>query len=233
MPHLLVTGGGRRLGLYIVKHFLQQDWKVSVLSRHASGELTEIDNDNLQILAVGDYQPENVRDALIPLQSGTVDMIVHNASAFEKDETDPARVPAQLARLMAVHVTLPTLINTLLKEALIRSDNASIVHMTDIYTLNPNEAYSHYCASKAALENMSLSFAKKLAPDVRVNSIQPGALMFLPEHDDDAKSQVLEQSLLKIESGFQPVIQTIEYLRSNHFVTGTAIRVDGGRAICR
>jgi dihydromonapterin reductase/dihydrofolate reductase len=83
------------------------------------------------------------------------------------------------------------------------------------------------------LENLSKSFAKKLAPKVRVNTIQPGALAFLPEHSEDAKTVVLQNSLLKIEAGFDPILRAIHSIIDNPFITGTAIKVDGGRSICR
>ncbi|EAR07490.1 SDR family NAD(P)-dependent oxidoreductase [Reinekea blandensis] len=233
MPHLVVTGGSRRLGLEITRHFLNKGWQVSVLTRSASDELEQLSSSSLTVLKTGRYDADSITSAIQPLAESTVDLIVHNASLFEKDSADPEDAVPQIGRLMAVHVALPTLINTLLEPALRRSENANIVHMTDIYALNPSEDYSRYCASKAALENLSLSFAKKLAPHVRVNTIQPGALMFLPEHGDEAKNQVLEQSLLKIESGFDPVLKTLDYFIDNPFVTGTAVKVDGGRAISR
>lgn len=233
MPHMLVTGGSRRLGLEITRHFLDRGWQVSVLTRATSDELNSLRGPTLNILEVGEYSQTNVLNAIAPLQDSPLDLIVHNASLFEEDTSDPGDAVAQLERLMAIHVSLPMLINTHLESALKQSENANIVHMTDIYALNPTEVRSRYCASKAALENLSLSFAKKLAPEVRVNTIQPGALMFLPEHDDTAKGQVLEQSLLKIESGFKPVLQTIDFFIENPFITGTAVKVDGGRAICR
>jgi dihydromonapterin reductase/dihydrofolate reductase len=145
----------------------------------------------LDILEVGEYSQANVLNAIAALRDSRLDLIVHNASLFEEDASDPQEAVAQLERLMAIHVSLPMLINTHLESAL------------------------------------------KLAPEVRVNTIQPGALMFLPEHDDTAKGQVLEQSLLKIESGFRPVLQTIDFFIDNPFITGTAVKVDGGRAICR
>lgn len=233
MPHMLVTGGSRRLGLEITRHFLNKGWQVSVLTRASSSELDELSGPALTVLVAGDYSPTKVAEAIKPLQDKPLDLIVHNASLFEKDVSDPAEGVSQLETLMAVHVALPMLVNTQLEDALKKSDNANIVHMTDIYSMNPTETFSRYCASKAALENLSLSFAKSLAPQVRVNTIQPGALMFLPEHEESAKTQVLEQSLLKIESGFEPVLKTIDFFIENPFITGTAVKVDGGRAISR
>jgi dihydromonapterin reductase/dihydrofolate reductase len=158
---------------------------------------------------------------------------VHNASFFEPDKTDTSESLEQLNAMLQTHVELPFQLNNRLAEVLKRSANANIIHMTDIYVDNPNEAFSNYCASKAGLENLSKSFAKKLAPHVRVNTIQPGALAFLPDHSDEAKTDVLEKSLLKIEAGFEPILKTIHSILDNPFITGTAIKVDGGRSICR
>ncbi|WP_394391056.1 SDR family oxidoreductase [Shewanella woodyi] len=108
-----------------------------------------------------------------------------------------------------------------------------VVNMTDIYADNPSHQHSLYCSTKAGLENLTRSFAKKFAPGIRCNSIMPGPLKFLPEHSQAQKEQVLNATLLPFEAGFNPVFQTIEFILANPFVTGTAIKVDGGRSICR
>jgi dihydromonapterin reductase/dihydrofolate reductase len=70
-----------------------------------------------------------------------------------------------------------------------------------------------------------------LAPNVRVNSIQPGPLLFLPSHSEADKKKVLDNTLLPIEAGFAPIAKTIDYILNNHFVTGAHHKVDGGRSI--
>jgi dihydromonapterin reductase/dihydrofolate reductase len=233
MPHIVITGASRRLGLFLSQAFIKQGWNVTALTRSTSDELSQVDSPNLNIIEVDYSDPEHLANACADIATNGLDVIVHNASYFAPDETGSAASLNQLKAMTRTHIELPLQLNSLLAEALAASDNGNIIHMTDIYVDNPNEEYANYCASKAGLENLSKSFAKKLAPKVRVNTIQPGALAFLPEHSEDAKTVVLQNSLLKIEAGFDPILRAIHSIIDNPFITGTAIKVDGGRSICR
>lgn len=233
MPHILITGASRRLGLLLCESFIRQKWQVTALTRHASDELTALGERGVKVICLDYSDTRAIADCCQQLEAVGLDAIIHNASFFAPDETNPQASQQQLQAMLQTHLFMPQQINQALADTLKQSTNANIIHMSDIYVDNPNELYSNYCASKAALENLSMSFAKRLAPKVRVNTIQPGALAFLPEHTEAAKNQVLEQSLLKKAAGFEPIIQTIHYLLNNAFVTGTSIKVDGGRSISR
>lgn len=86
-----------------------------------------------------------------------------------------------------------------------------------------------YAASKAALDNMTRSFARKLAPEVKVNSIAPSLILF-NEHDDaEYRQQALNKSLMKTAPGEKEVIDLVDYLLTSCFVTGRSFPLDGGR----
>lgn len=231
--HAVITGGSRRLGLYIVDKLLAGGWFVSVLTRYASKELSALSGEQLQILEVDYLDQASVTTACSTLAEKKIDLLFHNASYFEKNKKTPTDSLMQLEHMTGVHVALPALLNERLYPAMTESENANIIHMTDIYVNNPHPDYANYCATKAALENLSMSFAKRYAPEVRVNTIQPGALMFLPDHTESAKASVIKQSLIQTEAGFEPVWLALAALLENPFITGTAIKVDGGRSICR
>ena len=231
MPHALITGGSRRLGLYLTEHLLADGWQVTVLTRSSSAELDRLRGERLNIVTLDYYQLDQIKTFCQQMAAQPLDLLIHNASLFVSD-VDTGSSEA-FSQLFHIHMQLPALLNTELAAALARSDNGNIIHMTDIYAENPNSDYALYCATKAGLENLSKSFAKRLAPQVRVNTIQPGALKFLPDHSDASKKQVLKDSLLPHEAGFEPIFQTVQYLLANNFITGTAIKVDGGRSISR
>ena len=233
MAHILITGGSQRLGLHMTEYFLAEGWRVSTVTRRSSAALDAMKCPQLTIYPVGQYQIEAIAPCCKALAAEPLDAIVHNASLFAKDADTATEADAQLREMMTVHVNLPRYINQRLAATLQQSDNANIIQMTDIYTENPNESYANYCASKAATANLALSAAKQLAPKIRVNCIAPGALQFLPEHSDSAKQAVLGASLIQREAGFEPVIETINYLLRTTFITGTTLKVDGGRSLCR
>ena len=234
MNTVLITGASRRLGLYLTQAFLDEGAQVIALTRRASPELKSLPQHNLQILEA-DYGCESSLDhavTRIRAQHKTLSLLVHNASLFEKDAAHCDDLLSFYDRLYQVHMRLPAYLNESLQSLLYNESHpGSIVHITDIYADNPNREFGLYCSTKAGLENLSKSCAKKYAPGIRVNSIAPGPLMFLPSHKDEEKKTVLDQTLLAAESGFHPILQGIRFILDNQFVTGSSIKIDGGRSI--
>ncbi len=236
MNTVLITGAGRRLGLYLADAFLKKGWQVIALTRSGSVELDALKSDRLHQFRLPTYsQPELEHTfATIKAQYGGIQALIHNASVFESDSAHAHDNFDFYERLFHVHMRVPMMINELSGD-LLKNDTqpGNIIHITDIYVDNPNEAYAMYCSTKAGLENLSKSYAKKFAPQVRVNTIQPGPMMFLDDHTESEKQAVVSETLLPMENGFQPILLAIEALLANHYMTGASIKVDGGRALKR
>ena len=81
----------------------------------------------------------------------------------------------------------------------------------------------------AALDNMTRSFARKLAPEVKVNAIAPSLILFNEGDDAEYRQQALNKSLMKTAPGEKEVIDLIDYLLTSCFVTGRSFALDGGR----
>lgn len=104
-----------------------------------------------------------------------------------------------LACMMQIHVNTPYLLNHALERLLRGHGHAAsdIIHFTDYVVERGSDKHIAYAASKAALDNMTRSFARKLAPEVKVNSIAPSLILF-NEHDDaEYRQQALNKSLMK------------------------------------
>ena len=86
-----------------------------------------------------------------------------------------------------------------------------------------------YCATKAGLDSLTLSFAAKLAPQIKVNGIAPAMLMFNPDDDAAYRTKALAKSVLGIEPGAEVIYRSLRYLLDNPYVTGTTLTVNGGR----
>ncbi len=231
----LITGGSRRLGLSLTQALLQDDWQVIILTRNSSPELEKLRCDSLEIRCCLDLDNPEFEQTIKQLASeyNTLDLIVHNASMYEKDPEIGADISRFYDANYQIHMKLPAIINTYFADSLRHSPtkNANIIHITDIYADNPNVDYILYCSTKAGLANLTKGFAKKYAPAIRVNSIQPGPIKFLPHHTDEHKKNVLSKTLLSFEAGFEPIIKTVKFIVDNPYLTGSAIKVDGGRSI--
>ncbi|WP_157980731.1 SDR family NAD(P)-dependent oxidoreductase [Aliidiomarina taiwanensis] len=244
-PVAVVTGAGRRLGLFMTQSLLSQGWHVVAVTRSiepnptTEGEsLTSLDSEHLDIVCC-DLLCEQAVEGLGHMllnRYGGLDFLLHNASIFEKDTAYAACATEQMAfydDLYRIHMKAPARLNQLLAPALAQSQRptGNIIHITDIYVNNPNPAFALYCSTKAGAENLMVSFAKLLAPRVRVNAIQPGPVKFLPSHTQAEKKQVLSETLLATEGGFEALEQGIYSILNNEYMTAAVVRVDGGRAV--
>ncbi|MGT4676794.1 SDR family oxidoreductase, partial [Aeromonas caviae] len=133
--------------------------------------------------------------------------------------------------MMQIHVNAPYLLNHAL-ESLLRGHGqaaSDIIHITDYVVERGSDKHIAYAASKAAMDNMSRSFARKLAPEIKVNAIAPSLILFNEGDDAEYRKQALDKSLMKIAPGEKEIIDLIEYLFGSHYVTGRSFAVDGGR----
>lgn len=240
-PTIFITGAGRRLGLYLVEHYLAVGWRV-IAHYHSTNELSsriqkQYGDKNLYFCLPADLAQVDQVERLISDVIGLLttlnvklDGLIHNASCFYPDDLSAtAQQLWEHSQVMtAVHLAAPQVISLKLVDYM--SDNGAIIAISDIYADLPNERFSSYCSAKAGLQNLALSLAQRLAPKVRVNVIQPGPVKFLSEHSADYRKKVLSQGLIKKELGYQAIQQGVDYLLSANAVTGTLLRIDGGRS---
>jgi len=227
---ILITGGARRLGKTLTEHYLELGCEV-VAHYNSRNELTP--HPSLRVIQgnLGD-NADTLRLCQELAKEKPFDVVIHNASCFAPDASagfTPAEQAAHINKHLNVHVTAPMLITQALSNSW--NEDASMVVISDIYVDIPNHRFAAYCASKAALHNWALSMAQRLAGKVRVNILQPGPIQFLPDHTEEYRNQVLSQSLIRRELGYGSIVKACDYLIDNDAVTGSAMRVDGGRFV--
>ena len=113
----------------------------------------------------------------------------------------------------------------------LKKTGGAIVNLLDIYAERPLAGHSVYCMAKAAQAAMTHALALELGPEVRVNGVAPGAVMW-PEADSDAahRAKIIERTPLKRTGQPAEIADAVLWLlRDARFVTGQIIRVDGGR----
>jgi dihydromonapterin reductase / dihydrofolate reductase len=232
---ILVTGAGRRVGLHLAERLLAAGHPVIA---HSHQESTTIDELRAKgaLSVISDLTNDHALPDLIHEVKSRVQSlraIVHNASIFENTSDKLDGAIAQFHRMLAIHAIAPFYLNTSLYPLLLEcsTEHSDIVHITDIYADNPNYRFDLYCASKAASQNLALSFAKKFAPKVKVNIIQPGPILFQDWHGKALRSQILSETLLKKEGGVESIGLAVEAVLANHYQTGAIVVVDGGRHI--
>src|SRR5690606_36703571 len=104
-----------------------------------------------------------------------------------------------------------------------------IIHISDHVAKRGSARHIAYSASKAGLEGLSRSFAARLAPRIKVNTIAPALIMFNEGDTPEYREKALAKSALGIEPGPEDDFQSILYLMYNPYLTGTCLVLNGGR----
>ncbi|KTD58245.1 pteridine reductase [Legionella sainthelensi] len=237
----LVTGGARRVGAAIVQKLHDRGYKVII---HCHQSLQEA-----QLLAKGLntqrtnsvfvvqkelLDPRAAEDIMTAVNdwAGRLDLLVNNASLFLRTEMTSFSSPDWNA-LFDIHVKIPFLLS-LAARPLLAKQSGSIINVTDIHAENPLKGYSAYCQSKAALEMQTKSLAREFAPEIRVNAIAPGAIIW-PENSNTLTPEIQEKIITKIplkkHGNPEYIAQAILALAENPYITGQILKVDGGRSI--
>ncbi len=235
---ILITGGAQRLGLAMALGLHESHAPVVITYRRERPTL-----DNLRDRGIVTIQADfDSTDSILAFTDelrrrySSLRAIVHNASEWMREggDYDDAEV---LQRMMTIHVAAPYLINRECTDLLQRhaesAGHADIIHMSDYVAETGSRKHLAYAASKAALNNLTLSFASSLAPLIKVNGIAPSMLMFNVDDDDDYRARARSKSLLEVAPGAGECLNTARYLLDSRYLTGKTLGLDGGRPLAR
>ena len=232
---ILITGAGRRVGHALALHLHAQGHPVIAHFHHDNPELERLRALGIPLLQADFSAEKSVLDLAhaVGSQCSSLRAIVHNASAFFATSSHTLEALEQFDLFYQIHMRSPYALTRTLTSHLraCTEPQADILHITDIFADRPNPRFDVYCASKAGLQNLALSFAKSLAPKVKVNVIQPGPLLFKDWHSDEVKEQVLAETPLGREGGCEPICLAVSAVLANPYQTGAIIAVDGGRRL--
>ena len=161
---------------------------------------------------------------------GRLDVLVNNASVYTPGSLAELNLDS-VRKIDAVNVHAPLLLIQAFRH-LLRTSRGHVVNMLDIQAERPWPKYVAYCASKAALWNLTLSLARELAPEVTVNGIAPGVVDWPPDMPDTDRAKYVQRVPLGRAGTPEDVADVVEFLvRPGSYVTGQIICLDGGRSL--
>jgi len=237
----LITGAARRIGASIARHLHQAGFRVIIHCHQSSqdAEKLAIELNTLRpksacvIAADLTLKPEAIGLIAQALAWGQqLDLLVNNASLFYSSPQDIIN-DEQWDTLFTLNVKAPFWLSTTARPYL-ATQLGSIINITDIHADKPLKGYSVYCQSKAALAMQTLALAREFAPEVRVNAVAPGAIIW-PEAanalNDEQQQKIIAKTPLKQHGDPVYIAQAVLALVENPFITGQTLRVDGGRSI--
>ncbi|HEY1033768.1 MAG TPA: pteridine reductase [Pseudoxanthomonas sp.] len=238
---VLITGAARRVGAAIARRLHVEGHDLALHYRASSTDMQAL-VDELESARPGstlalqaeladfDRLPELV--ARTVGHYGRLDALVNNASAFYPMPAGMA-TPAQWDELFAVNARAPFFLAQAAAPHL-KAARGAIVNIADIYAERPRADLAVYAASKAALLAITRGLAVSMAPDVRVNAVSPGAILWPDGGIDPAlQAKLLAQTPLGRIGEPADIAATVAWLLSDaaSYVTGQTLHVDGGRAL--
>jgi pteridine reductase len=162
---------------------------------------------------------------------GRLDLLVNNASTFYPTPMGEI-TPAQWEDLIGSNLKAPLFLSQAAAPSL-RVQRGLIVNIVDIHALRPLKGHPVYSVAKAGLAMLTRALARELGPDIRVNGVAPGPVLW-PERamDEASKREIIAKTALKRQGTPQDIARAVLFLAKDApYVTGQIIAVDGGRSI--
>lgn len=236
----IVTGAARRIGATIARALHARGLDVVIHYRGSADEAEALRDELLDrrrgsvALVQADLAehaaPERIRDAALEAFA-RIDVLVNNASAFYPTPVGSAK-PAQWDELMASNLRAPFFLAQACAAELSAREGA-IVNMVDIHGLVPLPNHPVYSQAKAGLIAQTRALARELAPEVRVNGVAPGAILW-PESEQspEAGREILERVPLQRQGRPEDIAGAVAFLALDApYITGQILAVDGGRLL--
>ena len=238
-PVALITGAAKRIGAAMATRLHSEGFRVIIHYGHSKDDahtlaqkLNDIRPESATCLQANLCDSEDVKALSEKAVNvwGQLDVLVNNASSFYPTPIGSISEEDWLS-LVGSNVKGPLFLSQALAPAL-RKAKGCIVNMVDMHIDRPLPKHSVYLLAKSGLASLTQSLAIDLAPDIRVNGIGPGAILW-PEREmeDDEKEKLLSSIPLGELGKPEDIAKTLSFLISAPYVTGQIIFVDGGRSL--
>ncbi len=237
---VLVTGGAKRVGAAICRRLHAAGATLAVHYHYSAQEALNLRDEfnsqrpgTAQMFQSDLLDPPNLPKLIdrVIENFGRLDALVNNASSFYA--TPLAEInDRQWHDLLGTNLRAPLFLAQA-AAAELRQHQGCIVNIADIHAERPMQGHLLYSVAKAGLAALTRALAQELAPQVRVNAVAPGVILW-PESwaDEEQRSKIVAHTLLKREGEPEDIARTVLFLiQDAPYVTGQVISVDGGRSI--
>ena len=235
---VLITGGAKRIGATTARYLHEKGFNIilhynnsEMEAKTIEKELNKIRKNSCSVIKANFNSDTSIDELVAKVNeiTNTLEVLVNNASSFYPTPLDKASL-IEWRDLTDTNTTTPLFLTQALLHHL-KKGKGCVINISDSLVKNGIKDYSLYSAAKSALEGITKSLAKELAPEVRVNGIAPGAILW-PD-DKDLSDQEKESILKKVAIGRigkpEDIASSIFFLTQSKYITGQIINVDGGR----
>lgn len=236
---VLITGAAHRIGAVtarylheagfnIILHYLSSRSPAQALQKELNGK-----RENSVVLVQADLLANNALTALAKEAYNAwqrLDVLINNASTFYRTPIGSAN-DQHWDDLFGTNVKAPFFLAQAAAPFL-RKTHGCIINMVDIHARRPLKEYSIYSMAKAALETMTKALARELGPEIRVNGVAPGAILWPDNLDEVTKQRIVSKTFLKRKGEPDDIAKAIRFIIEDApYMTGQIISIDGGRSL--
>ena len=238
---VLITGSAKRVGAAIARrlHGAGANLMLHYNASKAEAQSLQVELNSLRADSAATVQADLANAAelaelvkCVVARFGRLDVLINNASNFYPTPLGNIEV-AQWDDLMGINLRAPLFLSQAAAPHL-RKYNGCIINIANIHADRPLKNYVVYSVAKAGLVGLTKSLARELGPDVRVNAIAPGPVLWPDNADFDelTRQRIVSHTLLKRAGEAEDVASAVHYLVGDApYITGQVLAVDGGRSV--
>jgi NAD(P)-dependent dehydrogenase (short-subunit alcohol dehydrogenase family) len=234
----LITGSAKRLGRAVAIELARRGARIAVHYRSNPDEAEE----TLHMIRSAGRNGAAFRAELtdnsavdkmfqgIAKTFGGLDILINSASVFSPGTADKT-TPEMWDSQMDANAKAPFFVAQHAARLMQARGQGKIINIADVAGEVIWPGYFSYSVSKAALIAVNRGLAKACAPQIQVNAIAPGPVLFPDYYSEEQKKAAIERTLLKREGSPNDVVNAVVFLIENDYITGEMIHVDGGRHV--
>ena len=236
---ILITGGVVRVGRAITRELLSTGARLFCHYNSSHQEAKSLQKEagnnawNLHLIQ-GDLNSVGFAESLVEQvieESGHIDALINNAAIFFKTPLGEVN-EAEWDKLFQLNLKAPFFCAQKAGMYMKKQGWGKIVNIGDPSGENPWPSFIPYGLTKGGIISMTRGLAKALAPEVQVNCINPGPVMFPDDYSKENQERALKNTLLKKEGTAEDIAKTVRFIiEGSDYITGAIINVDGGRSI--
>lgn len=233
----LITGSAVRVGKEIAKKLHKNGYKVCIhhnrSSDNAKALVKELNNvrDNSAFCIQQNLEANNAGESLFKKftrVSNRIDLLVNNASVFYENKLDVS--VETWNSIFSINLRSIYFLSVKFKD-LLEKNYGSIVNISDINADIPRKGYPIYSVSKSGVNSLTKSLAVELAPNIRVNGVAPGAILWAENESESIRTEAISKTPLREIGHPRDISDVVLFLTRATYITGQILNVDGGRSI--
>jgi len=235
----LITGAAHRLGAETARSLHAEGMRLVLHYRHSrkaaqalQKELNEQRADSV-ILVQADLLSNNGMPSIVAQaidSFGRLDVLINNASTFYPTQVGTVNED-QWDDLMGSNLKAPFFLSQAAAPFLAKHQG-NIINIVDVHADRPLKGHPVYSAAKAGLVMLTKALAVELGPEIRVNAVAPGAILWPENIDQVTKQRIISRTVLKRKGDPTDIAKAILYLiKDAGYMSGQVLTVDGGRSL--